>query len=81
MKTRPELGSAIDDLAARTPRLLAETPANDQMSDFAGLAKHIEESSASESRTHAWSRLKCIVREHGLVPGNEVPCSECIAQS
>lgn len=74
-KNRAELDAELDRLAAGMPAMLERTQESDQMEAFAGLADEIRESAGSEDSSHVWSRLQCILRENGLIPGDDEPCS------
>jgi hypothetical protein len=46
------------------------------MEAFAGNADEIMEAAAPEDRTHVWNRLQCILRDAGLIPGDDEPCAD-----
>jgi len=56
--------------------MLAETDEHCHKDAFAGHADEIEARTAHEDHDHYWSRLQCILRHNGMVPGNDEPCSE-----
>jgi len=56
--------------------MLAETDEHCQMDAFAGHADEIEARTAHEDHDHFWSRAQCILRDNGLVPGDDKPCGE-----
>lgn len=74
--TRADLDYKLDLLRDGMPSLLRETREEDQMDAFAGIADGILESAGSEDRDHVWSRMQCILRDFGLIPSDEEPCSE-----
>ena len=68
------LEAQVSALRTRMPEILAMDEA-DQMEAFAGIADEILEG-AGEHREHIWSELQCILRDAGLVPGDDEPCSD-----
>ena len=75
--TRPQLDLTLDALAAAMPRLMADTSDCCKGDAFAGMADDILEAAGPEDRAHVWSRLQCIQREHGLIPGDVGdPCND-----
>jgi hypothetical protein len=75
-KTRAELDTELKQLEEWMPVMMAETPEEWQMEAFAGNADEIMEAAAPEDRTHVWNRLQCILRDAGLIPGDDEPCSD-----
>lgn len=75
-KTLEELDRALDELAGTIQGQLADTRAEDHPDAFAGVADEILDATPLEHRDHVWSRLQCIQREAGLIPGDDEPCSE-----
>lgn len=73
--TRSALDAELDALAAWVPTMLAETDEHCQMDAFAGHADEIEARTAHEDHDHFWSRVQCILRDHGLVPGDGEACN------
>ena len=76
MKTLSEIDAALDELATWVPEMLKETDEASQMDAFAGRADLITDAVPAEHHDHAWSRIQCILRDNGLIPGDEEPCSE-----
>ena len=76
MKTLTELDKELDLLAAWVPQMLLETDEASQMDAFAGRADLITDATPAEHHDHVWSRLQCILRDNGLIPGDEEPCSD-----
>ncbi len=75
--TRSELDAKVADLAEHMRRRIAEEPDSPHLIDeFAGIADGILEAASTEDHGHVWSQLQCILREHGLVPGDDEPCSD-----
>ena len=72
--TRPILDQKLDALAAAMPQMMADTDEASKMDAFAGIADEIQEAASDEDRDHVWSRLQCILRDNGLIPGDEEPC-------
>jgi hypothetical protein len=48
----------------------------DLMEAFAGEADPIRDEAAAEDLPHVDSRLQCMLRDAGLVPGDDEPCSD-----
>lgn len=74
--TREELDEQLDELAACVPQMMAETEESSHSDAFAGIADELLERTSAEDRPHVWSRLQCILRDNGLIPGDEEPCAE-----
>ena|GEM_PF-1600653 len=74
--SRAEPNNELDSPAAWVPAMLAETDEHCHKDAFAGHADEIEARTAHEDHDHYWSRLQCILRHNGMVPGNDEPCSE-----
>jgi len=75
-KTRPEIDAALDDLQERLPAILDATRPEDWLEAFAGEADPIRDATGPEDLAHVDDRLQCILRDAGLVPGDDEPCSE-----
>lgn len=59
------------------PKILADTSEPCHADIFAGMADDILEAAHPIDRSHVWSRLQCIQRENGLIPGDEGdPCGD-----
>ncbi len=76
MKTRAELDAALDVLTEDLPAMLEQTRPEDWMEAFAGEAEPIRDAAGAEDIEHVNSRLQCIVRDAGLIPGDDEPCSD-----
>ncbi len=74
-QTRDQLDARIARLRERIPEVLAAAE-KDQMDAFAGIADEILEDASDADREHAWSQIQCILREAGLIPGDEEPCDD-----
>lgn len=74
-QTRDELDGRIAELRAGMPEILSLHEC-DQMEAFAGIADEICGDAGDADREHVWSQLQCILRDAGLIPGDEEPCSE-----
>lgn len=76
-KPRAELDRELDSLAALMSRCIDEDPDNPHLIDeFAGVADEITAAAGEDDREHVWTRLQCILRDAGLIPGDDEPCSE-----
>lgn len=73
---RAELDRELDELAGWVPTMLADTDEASQMDAFACHAEAIEDRVAEEDHDHLWSRLQCILRGNGLIPGDDEPCAD-----
>lgn len=73
--TLDELSGRLEALRAQMPEIMA-LDEKDQMDAFAGIADGILEDAADESRDRVWSQLQCLLRDAGLVPGDDEPCAE-----
>lgn len=72
--TRADLDVALAELALWVPKMISETDEASQMDAFAGHVEALEERVAPEDQEHYWSRTQCILRDNGLVPGDDEPC-------
>ena len=75
-KYRAELDAELAQLEQWMPVMLAETDEASQMVAFAGRAELIEEAAAPDDQEHVWNRLQCILRDAGLIPDDDEPCSD-----
>ncbi|MCD9046808.1 hypothetical protein [Luteimonas sp. MHLX1A] len=76
-KTRSQLDQELDDLAAHTQKRVEEDPDSPFLIDeFAGVADEILEAASDEDHDHVWSRMQCILRDNGLIPGDDEPCDD-----
>lgn len=75
-KTRAELDAALDALEKALPAMLEQTVPEDWMEAFAGEAEPIREAAGPEDLAHVSNRLQCILRDAGLIPGDDEPCSD-----
>lgn len=71
--TADELAARIEALRAKMPEILA-LDEKDQMDAFAGIADEIMEDADGAHRAKVWSQLQCILRDAGLIPGDDEPC-------
>ena len=74
--TREQLDERLDDLADYVPKMMAETDEASHADAFAGIADELLEQTTSEDRAHVWTRLQCILRDNGMIPGDDLPCDE-----
>lgn len=72
-KTREELSIALDKLEAKLPAMIAEYQAADLMDAFAREAELIERGAALVDSDYIRGRLNSMLRDAGLVPGDEGP--------
>jgi hypothetical protein len=75
-KTLPQLEHEMDELQRSLGNYLAGCDPLDHSDLFAGMADEILKASPPEHRDHVWSRLQCIQRDAGLIPGDDEPCSD-----
>ncbi len=75
-KTRADLDAALEDLERRLPAMLEGTRPEDWLEAFAGEADPIRDAAGPEDLVHVDNRLQCILRDAGLVPGDDEPCSD-----
>ena len=73
--TREELDVRLDTLAANVAQMLegSTEPLRDAI-DRAG-ADLLDDARPSDI-DHVWSRLQCIQRDAGLIPGDDEPCDD-----
>ncbi len=76
MKTRAELDAALDVLQQSLPTMLEQTRPEDWMEAFAGEAEPIRDAAGPDDIVHVNNRLQCILRDAGLIPGDDEPCSD-----
>ena len=72
--THDQLKAALDELEAALPRMIAEYPESDLMDAFAGEAEMIEYKVDDEDRAFFSARVQCMLRDAGLIPGDDEPC-------
>lgn len=72
--TRRELDVMLQDLQERLPGLLAATRPECWLEAFTGVAKPVRDASGPQERHYVEARLNCILRDAGLVPGDDEPC-------
>jgi hypothetical protein len=75
-KSRAKLDTALAQLEQWMPAMMAETEESSQMDAFAGRAELIQVAAAPDEQEHVWNRLQCILRDAGLIPGDDEPCSD-----
>lgn len=76
MKPRAELDAALDALERALPAMLEGTRPEDWMEAFAGQAEPIRDAAGPDDLPHVNNRLQCILRDAGLIPGDDEPCSD-----
>jgi hypothetical protein len=72
---RPDLDAALDALEQRLPGILENTRPEDWLEAFAGEADPIRDAAGPDDLAHVDDRLQCILRNAGVIPGDEEPCS------
>lgn len=75
-KTRAELDIALDVLEQDLPTILEGVRPEDWLEAFAAEADPIRDAAGVEDLRHVDSRLQCILRDAGLIPGDDEPCSD-----
>jgi hypothetical protein len=72
---RTELDARLDTLAANVAQMFegSSEPLRDAI-DRAG--NEILRDAHPNDMGHVWSRLQCIQRDAGLIPGDEQPCND-----
>lgn len=76
MKTRAELDKLVESMAAEYVAK-ADTAEPEQLArSLAELQDSIQAQATPEDVPHVWSRLQCVLRDAGLIPGDDEPCSE-----
>lgn len=75
-KSLQELDQELDQLAESLKAHLADVDEQHHADAFAGVADGILEATPPEHHDYVWSRLQCIQRDAGLIPGDDEPCSE-----
>lgn len=71
-----ELTQALDKLASGLEEMVRDYPDSDLMDAFAGQAEVIEARAADEDLPFFRTRVQCMLRDAGLIPGDEEPCDE-----
>lgn len=74
-KTRVELDAELAKFERHVIQMVDECPECDLMDAIAGEAEVIEDAAAPAELAHVHSRIQCILRDAGLIPGDEEPCS------
>lgn len=75
-KTLIQLDSALDELAGSLSGQLADVRPEDHADTVATVSRELLAATPAEHYDHVWSRLQCIQRDAGLIPGDEEPCSQ-----
>ena len=73
--TRDELDALVEDLGQQLPDLI-DSGRPDLMDAFSERADAILALADPADRDHVWSKLQCLLRDAGLIPGDEEPCSD-----
>jgi len=75
-KTLTELDKELDALAATLSALTEQEGPVSHIGKITSISDNILEATPPEHRDHVWSRLQCIQRDAGLIPGDDEPCAE-----
>ena len=73
--TREELDARLDTLAANVVQM-REGSAEPLRDAFDRAAAELSSGAGPDDVDHVWSRLQCIQRDAGLIPGDEEPCGD-----
>ena len=73
--TRSELVACLDDLKKRLIEMIDVYPESDLMDAFAGEAEMIEARTAPDDLNFFHDSVQCMLRDAGLIPGDDEPCS------
>jgi len=76
MKTRTELDCSLDKLETALPGMIEQYDEAKLMDAFSGEMEMIEEDTAVGDSGHLFSRTQCMLRNAGLIPSDDDPCSE-----
>ena len=74
--TRAQLDADLARLEAMLPRLIEDTRSEDVLEVFAGEAEPIRDRAGQDDAAHVNNRLQCMLRDAGLIPGDDEPCSD-----
>jgi hypothetical protein len=74
--TRQDLDARLDALAASVPRMLEGSSGDSEKGVFDRIIEEIKQAAGPEDTDHVWSRLQCILRDNGLIPGDDEPCND-----
>lgn len=75
-----ELASALDILEVALPEMIKQYDESDVMDAFAGEAEVIEGKVREEDRHYFNNRVQCMLRDAGLIPGDDEPCDPAAEQ-
>ena len=73
--TRSELDALVDDLGQQLPDLI-DSGRPDLMEAFSDRSNAILALADPADRDQVWSKLQCLLRDAGLIPGDGEPCSD-----
>lgn len=73
--THEQAAKALDDLEDRLPRMIQEHDGSHLMDPVAGEAEVIEFQFNYDERIFFRNRLQCMLRDAGLIPGDDEPCA------
>lgn len=74
-KTDAELVAELDALQSRLPAMITDYDPDAVMEAFAGEAELFETGVDAADRPYVSNRLQCMLRDAGLIPGDDEPCS------
>jgi hypothetical protein len=77
--TREELDARLDTLTANVAQMIGGStePLRDALDSAAA---ELSSGAGPDDVDHVWSRLQCIQRAAGLIPGDEEPCGDGAGQ-
>ncbi len=74
MQSREEIDARLTLLGQHMSEIVALDDAL-QIDAFERSAAGIRADTQETDREHVWSRLQCLLRDNGLIPGDDEPCS------
>jgi len=72
--THAQAARALDELEESLPRMIRECDGAHLMDAFSGEAEIIELRLDHDDRVFFRNRLQCMLRDAGLIPGDDEPC-------
>lgn len=76
MKTRDDLDKLVSALAAEYAQRADVGSAEDMVRSLAELQESIQAQASPEDAAHVWGRLQCVLRDAGMIPGDDQPCDK-----
>lgn len=74
MQSREEIDARLTHLAQPMSEIVALDDSA-QIDAFDPIAEGIRADTQGTDREHVWSRLQCLLRDSGLIPGDDEPCN------